>query len=251
MAEWWRDARCHWGELQTDSPFLTQRADLQPAIEFICTELAPPTHVRILDLGCGPGRHAVELAHKGFEVVGLDLNERYVALARDLAERENVSAEFLIGDMREISFESHFDAIINVGTSFGFFDEIDDQRVLAGVAKALKPDGVFLLEMSNRDWCLKYFVGRDWHRRKDGRVVTLQREFDYLRSCIHTYFERLGPGEAEKWSSSWRAYTLAEMVAMFKSAGLALSCVFGDWMRSEYSVDTPRMVLVSRKESVG
>jgi len=229
----------------------SQREDIQSAIEMICTELALPVRARILDLCCGPGRYAVELAHRGYAVVGLDLNEQYVALARDVAEREKVSADFLVGDMREIPFSSQFEAIINVGTSFGFFDEIDDQRVLAGVVKALKPDGVFLLEMSNRDWCLKYFVGRDWHRRKDGRVVTLRREFDYLRSRINTHFERLGPGEAEKWSSSWRAYTLAEMVAMFESAGLALSCVLGDWMRSEYSVDAPRMVLVSRKESVG
>ncbi len=182
MDEWWRDPRSHFGELTVDSPLLSQRADVQPAIEFICTELALPVHARILDLGCGPGRYAVELAHKGFEVVGLDLNEQYVALAREVAEREKVSAEFLTGDMREIAFDNHFDAAINVGTSFGLFDETDNQRVIEGVAKALKLDGVFLLEMANRDYYLKHFIDRDWHRRADGRLVILRREFDYVRS---------------------------------------------------------------------
>lgn len=248
MEEWWRDPRCHFGELKIDSPFLSQRDSIQPAIDFICTELALPEHARILDLCCGPGRYAVDLAHRGFEVLGMDINEQYIALARNVAERENVSAEFLTGDVRETAFEDHFDAIINVGTSFGFFDERDNRRVLDGVGKALKPDGVFLLEMGNRDYYLKYFGGTDWHRSGDGRVVILRREFDYVRSRINTHFETLGTGEAEEWSHSWRAYSLAETVAMLKPAGLVFARVFGDWRRSAYSVDTPRMVLVSKKE---
>jgi SAM-dependent methyltransferase len=251
MEEWWRDPRSHFGELSADSPLLSQRADLQPAIEFICTDLALPAHARILDLGCGPGRYVVELAHEGFEVVGLDLHEPYLALARELAEREKVRAEFLAGDMREIPFDHHFDAVINVGTSFGLFDEADNRRVIEQVARALKPDGAFLLEMANRDYYLKHFTDRDWHRRADGRLVILRREFDYVRSRTDTYFEKLSPGEPENWSSSWRAYTLAEMVALLKSAGLVLTGAFGDWKQSKYSVDTPRMVLVSKKEGVG
>lgn len=141
--------------------------------------------------------------------------------------------------------------MINVGTSFGFFDEMDNRRVIEGVAKALKADGMFLLEMGNRNYYLKHFVGKDWYRSKDGRVVTLRREFDYVQSRIDTRFETLSAGETEEWSLSWRAYSLAEMVAMFKSAGLVWTCVFGDWKRSEYSVDTPRMVLVSKKEGAG
>ena len=126
--EWWLDPRCHFGELTIDSPRLHQRDNIQPAIEFICTELVLPTKARILDLCCGPGRYAVELAHRGYDVVGLDINEQYLALARQLAEREGVLATFLTGDMREIPFESHFDAIINVHTSFGYFDSEGENR---------------------------------------------------------------------------------------------------------------------------
>jgi D-alanine-D-alanine ligase len=180
--EWWRDPRCHFGELTIDSPRLYQRDDIQPAIEFICAEFALSTNARILDLCCGPGRYAVELAHRGYDVVGLDINERYSALARQLAEREGVEATFLTGDMREIPFESHFDAIINVGTSFGFFDsEVGNRRVVKAVAEALKPKGVFLLEMGNRDYYLKNFRTKDWRRLENGRVIISQNEFDYVR----------------------------------------------------------------------
>jgi ubiquinone/menaquinone biosynthesis C-methylase UbiE len=114
--EWWRDPRHHFGELTMDSPLLHQRDGLQPAVEFISADLALPTCARILDLCFGPGRVAVELAHRGYDVVGLDLNEQYIALARELAEREGVQATFLTGDMRAIPFESHFDAIINIAS---------------------------------------------------------------------------------------------------------------------------------------
>lgn len=248
--EWWRDPRCHFGVLKGDAPSLAQREHIQPAIEFICAELALPTGARILDLCCGPGRYVIELAHRGFAVVGIDLNEEYVALGRRVAEREGVSVELLTSDMREIPFVNHFDAIINIGTSFGFFDdEVDNRRVIEAVAEALKPGGIFVLEMGNRDYYLKNFVAKDWRKLEDGRVIIIQRDFDYVRGRINTTFEIPGSeGAKEEWSHSWRAYTLVEVVAMLKQAGLTLSHVLGDWKRSKYSVDCPRMVALSRKE---
>ena len=194
-------------------------------------------------------RPSVELAQRGYDVVGLDINEPYIALARQLAVREGVQATFLTGDMREIPFESHFDAVINVGTSFGFFDsEVENHRVIKGVGRALKSRGLFLLEMANRDYYLGHFSARDWHKREDGSLILVQREFDYASSRINTFFERLGQGEPERWSNSWRAYTLAELVLMLEQAGLRFSRVLGDWESRTYNVDSPRMVLVSEKE---
>jgi len=250
--EWWRDPRCQLGELSIDSPLLHQRDDIQPAIDFICTEPAIPADARILDLCCGPGRYAVELAHRRYEVVGLDINDAYIGLARQLAAREGVQATFLTGDMREIPFENHFDAIINVGTSFGFFDsEGKNRRVIKGVARALKFRGVFLLEMGNRDYYLKHFTAKDWWRRKTGQVVLVQREFDYVQSRIDQITEVLDSGRVERWSLSWRAYTLAELVGILTRAGMALSCVYGGWDQSQYSVDSPRMLVVSERKGAG
>lgn len=247
--EWWRDPQAHFGELTEDRRRLTHREDIQPAIEFICSELGFATGSKILDLCCGPGRYTVELAHRGFDVVGIDLNENYIAIARQIAEKEGLVAEFMSGDMREIPFVTRFDVIINVGTSFGFFDnDADNQQVIKAVAKALKPSGVFLLEMANRDYYLKNFGEKDWQRREDGSVMTIQREFDYIRSRINATFEILTDEKATtKWCSSWRAYTLAEVVAMLDEANLILSCVYGDWTRNKYNVDAKRMVVVSRK----
>ena len=79
MTEWWRDPRCHFGRLDESSPLLADRADLQPAVDFICARLGLAPGARVLDLCCGPGRYVVELARRGLEVVGLDIDEGYVA----------------------------------------------------------------------------------------------------------------------------------------------------------------------------
>ena len=86
--EWWRDPRCHLGKLNKHSAIVAHRADIQPAIEFVRSQLMLPAGARILDLCCGPGRYAIEPARRGFAVLGLDVNEDYVSIARRLAEKE-------------------------------------------------------------------------------------------------------------------------------------------------------------------
>ncbi len=250
--EWWRDARSYRLDPETlrdDSPLLTDRQELAPAIEFIVSELHLTPGARILDLCCGPGRYATELALRGFDVVGLDLNPESVALGRRLALREGVKAEYLVGDMREIPFRDYFDAVINVGTSFGLFDDdADNQRVFDAVATALKPNGVFLLEMGNRDYYLRNFGVKDWRRRGNGRVMIFNRTFDYVRGRINTLIEYIPSEPKETFAFSWRAYTLAEVVSMFQHSGLIYSRAFGGWNGSDYDFNASRMVTISQKQ---
>jgi len=243
---WWLDPRCHFGGVELEDLLSDERKDLKPAIDFLCMDTGVKPRGAVLDLCCGPGRYSVELAKRGFAVVGIDISVAYIELARRLAEHEGVQVEFAVGDMREIPFRERFDLAINVGTSFGFFeDESDDLKVLAGVARSLEPDGVFVLEMGNRDFLLKSFVHKDWVRLADGTVRLLEREFDPARGRIDTRFEVVGTGES--WAHSWRAYTLAEVRTMLLSAGLEPFAVAGGWQSSAYGTDSPRMVVVSRK----
>jgi len=243
---WWFDPRCHCGELGLEDLLSDERRELRPAIDFLCTETGVSAGGAILGLCCGPGRYSVELAKRGFAVVGIDINAGYIELAQRLAEHEGVQVEFAVGDMREISFRARFDLAINVGTSFGFFeDEADDMRVLAGVARSLEPGGVFVLETGNRDYLLNNFVHKDWVRLANGTIRLLEREFDPASGRINTRFEVAGTGES--WAHSWRAYTLAEVRTMLCSAGLEPFSVAGDWRSSAYGTDSPRMVVLSRK----
>jgi SAM-dependent methyltransferase len=249
--EWWRDPRCHFGTLDESSPVLTDRSDLQAAIGFILLQLDLEKGARILDLCCGPGRYVIELAHRGLDVVGIDINEDYVGLARRLAEQEGVTAEVLVSDMREIPYVNCFDAVINVGTSFGLFEtESEDQRAIESVSGALKPGGRFLLEMGNRDYLLKNFEATNSSENPDGSATHVQRSFDYVRSRINTTFRRSAShGILETWSHSWRAYTLTEVAGLLAEARLDLVSTFGSWRSEAYGVDTRRMIVISERRA--
>ncbi len=108
---------------------------------------------KILDLACGFGRHSVVLAQKGLVVTGYDLSESFLKRAKDVADTMKVNIDLIQGDMRQIPFESEYDAVINMFTAFGFFEhEEEDLQVLKGVHKALKPGGQFLMDVLNREY---------------------------------------------------------------------------------------------------
>lgn len=101
--------------------------------------------MRVLDVPCGHGRIASRLASRGCAVVGLDSSERFIELARSLPG----GADFRVGDMRALSYEAEFDAVLNWFTSFGYFDRAQNDAVLASFARALRPGGKLLLEIHN------------------------------------------------------------------------------------------------------
>ena len=104
---------------------------------------------RILDLGCGKGRHSIELARRGYKVTGIDQSTLYLKEARGMTKKMKNAPEFIRGDIRDLSshFESEtFDGVINLWNSFGYFaTHREDQRVLKQVSRVLKPGGKFVL----------------------------------------------------------------------------------------------------------
>src|SRR5205085_8704811 len=107
-------------------------------VDFIVDALALQPGERVLDVGCGPGRHAHELARRGVEVVGVDIAQRFVDIANQGAPP---GATFVRGDARNLAYDAEFDAVISLCQGgFGLVGD-DDGAVLAGIARALKPGG--------------------------------------------------------------------------------------------------------------
>ncbi|ASJ04601.1 class I SAM-dependent methyltransferase [Thermococcus barossii] len=145
---------------------------------------------RILDLACGTGIPTLELAGRGYEVVGLDLHEEMLAVARRKAEREGLSVEFIHGNALEIDFEEEFDAVTMFFSSIMYFDDSAIQQLFNSVKRALKPGGVFIADTPG--WNI---VGGNepivWDERKgDERlIITDWREVEPAFQKLH--FKRL------------------------------------------------------------
>jgi SAM-dependent methyltransferase len=113
--------------------------------ELIVQLLSLGPGMRVLDVPCGEGRIAGPLARHGCDVLGIDASERFLGRARE----QWPEVTFLLGDMRELAFDSEFDAVLNWFTSFGYFDRATNDAVLRSFARALQPGGQLLLELHN------------------------------------------------------------------------------------------------------
>jgi SAM-dependent methyltransferase len=207
---------------------------------------------RVLDLCCGQGRHCVPLAKHGFQVTGLDLNPPYLELARHAAEAENIELETVAADMRRIPFQSHFDAILNMYSSFGYLEsEAEDLKVLESVAKALKPGGRLLLDMLNREWAVANYIQNDWHAGAEGTLYVERRELDLASSRMHVSFNIIESGGVRRDSIGHhiRLYTLTETTRLLERVKINVTGVFGGFDGEAYAIDTRRMIIVAQKDA--
>jgi SAM-dependent methyltransferase len=218
-------------------------------VDFIVKALDLPAGAKVLDLCCGQGRHSLELARRGFQVVGVDLSEALLYAARKRAESEGLSVTFLHCDMREIDFADEFDAVINMFTSFGYLEsEAEDEKVLGKVAQSLKSGGKFLLDVVNRDRLVRDFQAREWHAADEGWLVLEERTFDHLSGRMETRWVCVArDGVRYERLSSVRLYTASELRTMLERAGLKVTNLFGDYDGSTYSWDSQRLIVVACK----
>ena len=233
-----------------DHQFTAERAEKE--VEFAVQALQLKPGSRVLDLCCGQGRHSVLLAKHGFQVTGIDLNPDYLELTQMAARAAGVKVETIAADMREIPFQDHFDAIVNMYSSFGYLEsEAEDLRVLTSAARALKPGGRLLLDMLNREWAVANYIQNDWHAGSDGTLYVERRELDLATSSMHVSFTIVGPDGRRRDSIGHhiRLYTLTEITGLLHRVGLRVNGVFGSFDNEPYAISTRRMIVLARKDA--
>ena len=227
----------------------------QREVDFINSTLNLPQAVpnatggaRILDLCCGHGRHTVELAAAGYSMVGQDLSATFLDLAKGAAAARDLQIQFVHADMREIPFEGEFDAVINMFTAFGYFDDTGNQKVLNAVARALKPGGKFLIDLLNAPRIIRDLLVQSWDELPDGTVVLTQRDYNLLTGNNEERRTYIAPdGSKREIDLAWRLYFYPEFAKMLNHAGLAPIQVFGNFDGSEYTLDSWRMIVLAEK----
>lgn len=211
--------------------------------------LGLPAGSRVLDCPCGQGRHAHLLAEAGYDVDGLDYSEHLLARAR--ARGTGRSLRYTRGDMRRLPsrWTGRFDAVLNLFTSFGFFaDPADDRRVIAELARVLRPGGVLVWNGGSRDGVMARFLSRDWWRAGDGTMIAHEREFDSLSGVLtirSSWYGPDGPGEREHRIRLYTASRLAELCA---EAGLVVEEAYDGWNDRPLGRRSSEMTLVALKD---
>ena len=173
----------------------------------------------VLDLGCGHGRIAIELAKRGAEVTGLDRSPAFLDLARKDAAAANVPVTFVEGDMRDLPWRETFDAVVIWFTTFGYFDDDENEQVLREVAKALRPGGRLLIEQIHRNALLRQGMPNNYVvQRGDDLMVDLVN-YDVLGDRTRTERVMLRDGRVHRTAFSIRLYGFAELARLLQAVG--------------------------------
>ncbi|HEY6865802.1 MAG TPA: class I SAM-dependent methyltransferase [Candidatus Eisenbacteria bacterium] len=222
-------------------------------VEFIAGALGLESPGAVLDVACGFGRHAIGMARRGHRVTGVDFNPRYLEIAAEEARRAGVEVRWVTGDMRALPFDREFDAVYSFFTSFGYFGDEENERVLAGIARALVPGGRFLIDMANRDWLLTHPLQRVWQQRDDGSLLAEEVALDLKSSRVRSRQILIEPQGGHRVTKEFdlRAYTCAELSALCARHGLDVREVWGGADRSEYSTESRRLVLLAARAGGG
>ncbi len=232
-------------------PFLTPQAT-QSEAEFVIDAMGLSPGAQVLDVGCGYGRHAMELAARGYHVVGLDLSTPLLVRGGEEAHRRGLSINFIRGDMRELDFDGQFDAAYCLFSTFGYFDDETNKKTVANIARALKPGGRVLIEILNRDYVIADLPTRVWWEG-DGCVVLEEIELNYFSSRIQVNRSVVfDDGRQLEQEISVRAYSLHEVGKLMHAAGFRVLEVSGAYhTKGRFFGNQSRhiIVLAERKET--
>lgn len=238
-----------WFKNWFDTPhyhILYQERDYSEAEYFInnlLSHLDIPVGSKCLDLACGKGRHSIYLNKKGLNVTGLDLSEYNITKAK---KYENDTLHFDVHDMREVYKENKFNYVFNLFTSFGYFDDVEDnQKTLDAVNKMLKPEGKFVIDFMNAYHVIHHLV-KEEKKTLDGIDFNLSRKYDgkYITKDI----EFKDKGKRYFFQERVQAIKKDEFEILLAKSGFEILDVFGNFSLEPYDkVKSDRLIIIAEK----
>ena len=222
----------------------------QAEVEFLQREFGASAGSRLLDIPCGLGRHAIGLAKSGpaksgCNVTGLDLSAECIAEAR--AAGAGLPVDWVLGDMRRLTWTEEFEGAFCLGNSFGFLNAGQASQFLISIARALKPASRFVLEtgmvaesilpgLQKTRWFQVggiYMLSENQYHPRDGR---LDIQYTFMRN-----------GEVDCRPSSSYVFTVSELCRMFRQAGMEPAKILGSVGGEPYQMGSPRLIMVAEK----
>jgi len=227
---------------------LRERMDQAPAeVEGILqlAGIAPPAAA--LDLGCGIGRHSLELARRGFTVTGVDRTREFLEEARRRAKAEALTVDFVEDDMRRFRRPGQFQLAVNLLTSFGYFEDPEDDRlVIQNLYESLGPDGVLVIDLMGKENLARIFNPREWNE-KEGELWLYERRITDSWSWIENRWIVIKDGEKREFKLAHRLYSAAELTRLLRECGFASADAYGDLSGAPFDHEAKRLVIVARK----
>lgn len=227
--------------------------DTKRQVDFLVERLHLRGDERILDLACGFGRHALELARRGFSVVGVDITPDYVRYATEQAEKEGLDARFFCQDIRTVHFENEFDLVLNMADGAVGYLENDEEnhKIFEVVARALKPGGKHFMDIMSADYARLHFPCKLWDEGE--KCLTLsQFEWDDAASTliygqIDILYGQPLPKPCMEEGNTIRLYGQEEVRTILAGLGMQVQATWADFSGTPASDKGIQLMVYSEK----
>ncbi len=222
-------------------------------IDFLLAQTqSTPGHL-ILDVGCGPGRHSIELARRGYRVVGIDPSEAMIVAAKERAKEAGVNPEFIQAHGEDFLTEYKFDAAICLFTTLGQINDdasspkINNHPLLNQISQVLVPGGPFVLEVPQKKWVVNTLKDSD-HFGDDRNYTDIQRAYDPESNILSETFRLVSPGETNQFFLRYHLYDVDEIHIFLNNAGFEVLHTYGDYRSAPVTEESPNIVVVAQLE---
>lgn len=246
MTEWFEN-ETFWEEL---FPFLfpdTRWAAAEEEVEKLL-RLVSFRGSTVLDLACGPGRHSMVLAKKGYRVTGVDRSRYLLLRARTRGQEAGVDVEWVKEDMRDFVRPDAFNLVLNMFSSFGYFQEKEDNfRVLQNVWRSLRAGGICVLDMMGKERVARQIQPTISHEVSDGSLLIERPKIidDWTR--VQNEWILIKGDRARHFLFRHGIYSGQELRELLHEAGFSEVKLYGDLDGNEYGFEASRLVAACRK----
>jgi SAM-dependent methyltransferase len=212
-------------------------------INNLCEKLQLQPHSKLWDLACGKGRHSLALNKKGFDVVGTDLSPNNI---KEASKNSNDQLDFYVHDMREPFRINYFNAVLNLFTSIGYFENMRDNfSVFKNVANALRPDGVFVIDFLNAEK-IPGSLDATYNEQRGDQQFQIHKKV--ANNTIHKRIEFNSEGKDYYFEESVSLLRKADFQKFADAAGLKLDQTFGNYSLEAFDEKlSDRLILIFKK----
>ena len=200
---------------------------------------------KLIDIGCGKGRHATYFNKKGMNVVGIDLSKNSIQSAK---KNENQKLQFIVHDMRKIFKKNEFNIVTNLFTSFGYFKNYkDEQNSINAMASNLKKNGILIIDFMNVKKVISNLVK---YEEKTINGIHFKIERKILNNYIYKKIVFEDNNQNYIFEEQVKALTLIDFSKLIKKAGMSIINIFGSYNLDDFNaINSDRLIIISKKRN--